>query len=409
MGPSRFLELREGKSRRTALGREFLNEQNYIFSLPGLGFKFAQRPHFQQNRPRPTRLPQLWSFFHWLVVSPEVRDVLCRFDAAAVEYCELDWKFQDGTGLDGYGLVEIFRLLYAYDYPRCQVEVGLADSGRYIRHMDHPRVLRTNLPSDVHLFRDARWRGHIYVSRALAAALAPFAADDLQFEDPHDGARVALKTKKVKYTGAAAPPAIVHSLPPMTVPAELDVHRRMRLEIPPLLRAGKFVAAEEMLSEWMRALPPSPYHVIIEPDVQITTPAAEVADYLNGFIASQSELPKVLYAEMNAFIINPDRWFFDVFAFSFDGGREEEYDWLGDFYAEPESSLRITGLEKLQEVYSKWSEVGREHSSAGALAETLVIVRFQRLLQAALPLMIRKLPLLASAHDYDEYIVEIKA
>jgi hypothetical protein len=187
-----------------------------------------------------------------------------------------------------------------------------------------------------------------------------------------------------------------------------DIERRIRREIPPLLIRGQLSAAEDKLTEWLRGLPPSPFHVAIDPGVAITTDLRQVVDYLNEFIdvASKSQPPKALYAEMNAFTINPDAWFFGLFAFALDGGRED-YDWLADFYASTQDGLLITGMEKLQQVYAKPGDHHSEHRSAGSIAETLVIVRFQRMLQQSLPLMQRKLPLLASAHDYDSYTVQI--
>jgi hypothetical protein len=80
-GPSRFLELVNGQSRRTEIGLRFVNEQKYFYHGAARGFAFfTERPHFEQHRPRPQRPPQIWRFAGWLIVAPEVRDVLCRFD-----------------------------------------------------------------------------------------------------------------------------------------------------------------------------------------------------------------------------------------------------------------------------------------------------------------------------------------
>lgn len=120
--------------------------------------------------------------------------------------------------------------------------------------------------------------------------------------------------------------------------------------------------------------------------------------------------PKVIYAELNAFTINPDQWHFGLFAFEFDGGRED-YNWLGDFGACSDDWFVIRGMEPLQAIYAKRdsSISDPQYSRASEIAEWLVIVRFQRMLQNALPLIKRKIPLLASAHDYSELIVQIRS
>ena len=113
---------------------------------------------------------------------------------------------------------------------------------------------------------------------------------------------------------------------------------------------------------------------------------------------------------MNAFTINPDEWFFDLFAFSQEGN--ESFDWLGDFYASTDCSCVIKGMERLQAVYDQREMEPRlfaGHDDAKMLAEMLVIIRFQRLLQQALAHTKVEVRLLASAHDRPEGIVVIKS
>ena len=91
-----------------------------------------------------------------------------------------------------------------------------------------------------------------------------------------------------------------------------------------------------------------------------------------------------------------------------DGGRDD-YDWLGDFLSDSDEPKVITGLEPLQTVFAE-SLIDRERGfeQARLLCEALVMVKFQKLLQAARPLMkSRDVPLLAAAHDYYEFIAEI--
>ena len=63
-------------------------------------------------------------------------------------------------------------------------------------------------------------------------------------------------------------------------------------------------------------------------------------------------------------------------------------------------------------VYAAWNQdtqLFKGHDDARALADPLVVVRFQRLLQAGLALVKHNVPLLATAHDgWDNFLVEIK-
>ena len=212
---------------------------------------------------------------------------------------------------------------------------------------------------------------------------------------------------------AAPPPAIVHDLPNVTTDRFAQRMRSRTTEIELLLDAGDFAAVEDKLSGWVRELPESPLHVAIEPGVAIDTPAAVVAEYLDDFVAEAATQgkPEVIYAELNDFAINPDAWFFDLFSFDEDGGREE-YDWLGSFSVAATDRCFIRGLEALQSVYDDLEENAqllKGHDEARRLVTLLVIVRFQRLLQEALAIASCKLPLLAGAHDQgDEYTVEIR-
>ena len=53
--------------------------------------------------------------------------------------------------------------------------------------------------------------------------------------------------------------------------------------------------------------------------------AKKVAKYFNKFIKQESKRfsIKAVYTETNGFDINPDKWFFDLFAFDFYGGHED--------------------------------------------------------------------------------------
>jgi hypothetical protein len=411
LAPSRFLRGVSQLDRPTERAIQGLPKGNGIGR--GCGFrKLTARPSVLHDVPNPAKPPQLLELNGYLVVSPEVRDVFCRYDASAVEFCEIDWRYRDGSRLEGYGLLDIINLLSAYDYARSRISVSVYAEGTWILPVP-PTVVRADLAPQIQLFREERWR-RMYCSRELAAELAPFAGNNLTFVDPITGdAVVQFGEREEKIAPSPAPPpAIVHDLPSASRFSGPMLRIRMSTEIRPLLEAGDFATSEASLTESLRALPKSPLHVAIEPGVAITTPIADVAGYLDAFwrAAAKQGKPKALYAEMNAFTINPDEWFFDLFAFSEDGG-DESFDWLGDFYASTDRSCVIKGMEALQAVYSRREmepDLFKGHDDAKMLVEALVIIRFQRLLQQALGHAKLGARLLASAHDCSSNIVTIK-
>jgi hypothetical protein len=406
-GPSRFFRLDRGFSDRAMDRVEWVNAPNATWNL-GLGHGFdilTEQPYFLQNKPRPRKPPQMWNHnFHYLV-SPEVLDVLCRFDASALEFCPIDWEFNDGSHLEGYGLLDIVKLVYGYDYARSRVVVRFRQGKKMVDRFQL-QVIRSDLPQEVHIFREARHRNYIYVSRELAEALSPFLAVDLHLIDPPTNRQGEFGKRKRKFNGVAPSPALVYELPQSSKKGADDLATRLSRQIPRLLDAGQIAAAEAKLTEWMQALPESPFHVALAPDVKVTTPPGEVAAALDAFVATarKETKPTALYAELNGFTINPDLWFFDFYAFCLDADEREGSDWLGDFYAASDEHIALTGMERLQAVYAD-KDMGSyrsAHPDAALLAEALVIVRFQRLLQEALASSKTKLPFYASAHDqYD--------
>lgn len=72
--------------------------------------------------------------------------------------------------------------------------------------------------------------------------------------------------------------------------------------------------------------------------------------------------------------------------------------------------MTITGLEPVQAAYAARRAGGprSEDLETDNLVQALVIVKFQKWLQRSLALMkAMRCPLLASAHEFDDYIVEI--
>jgi hypothetical protein len=262
-------------------------------------------------------------------------------------------------------------------------------------------MLRADIPSELGIFRDECHRHKTFIHRALAARLATLAAREISFSDPQLHRTVYFDTKpprrgslkaRLSATSASATP----------YDSSLPLSQRIGLKIQPLLESQQLAEVEQVLLEWLADEPASPYHIIRE--LQITTPLQDVASYFDEFcITAKAIHPlRAVYTEMNAFTINPDLWFCTAFAFSKHGGRHG-YDWLGDFTSSSENCLVISGLEPLQELYERSEKPG----TSGVLIELLIVVKFQRLLQEALPLMQHlKCPLLAAAHEA-EFIVEL--
>jgi hypothetical protein len=70
----------------------------------------------------------------------------------------------------------------------------------------------------------------------------------------------------------------------------------------------------------------------------------------------------------------------------------------------------LRGMERLQAVYADRSmgSARQHHPDAALLADALVIVRFQRLLQEALAFSKTKLPFYATAHDHYDLLTCVK-
>ena len=178
-------------------------------------------------------------------------------------------------------------------------------------------------------------------------------------------------------------------------------------ELLPMLRVGDIEYCERRIAQELIALPPSPFHLAL--DLKITNKVTDIAAYFDGFFRHESTRFDVAaaYAEMNGFDINPDRWYFDVFAFSTYGGRDD-YDWLADWENERYSEMTITGLEPLQKVYED-SYDDESFGEAGDVAGLLVVTKFQDLIRSATPYMSElQFPLLATAHDYDVFVYEAR-
>jgi len=174
----------------------------------------------------------------------------------------------------------------------------------------------------------------------------------------------------------------------------------LALELEPILRRGGIETCTNRVKSALLSLPQSPFHLVT--DLHFTNDIQDIALAFDNFIElNEKKLAiEAIYTETNGFDINPDRWFFDIFAYSTYGGHDD-YDWLSDWQSEYAPSITLTGMERLQEVYaSEYSNRG--YSDARDFASLLVVLRFQDLIHKSAGSMKRlRVPLLATSHDYD--------
>ena|SRR5262245_10026341 len=182
---------------------------------------------------------------------------------------------------------------------------------------------------------------------------------------------------------------------------------KLQEELAPVLLSGDVAGCENAVATRLKELPHSPFHIVL--NLSITNSPEEIASHFDGFFNKEKERFRIAtaYTEMNGFDINPDRWFFDVFAYEQYGGHND-YDWLSDWQSHYYPDMTLTGLEALQEVYADDASGAVELNDARSLAGLLVVIKFQDLICRAAP-HIRELQfsLLATAHDYD-FIFEVR-
>ena len=179
-----------------------------------------------------------------------------------------------------------------------------------------------------------------------------------------------------------------------------ELETELENQLAPIIGAGDLPLAESIVSQRLTTLPSSPFHVVL--NLSITNSPAELAEHFNAFFEHESKRFRIAaaYAEMNDFGINPEAWFFDMFAYKRYGGPGNHDYWLGNWQSGTHSSILITGLEKLQEVYASDAWHNSAFEDAADLAGLLVIVRFQNLIcNAAQHIKRLNFPLLATAHD----------
>lgn len=181
----------------------------------------------------------------------------------------------------------------------------------------------------------------------------------------------------------------------------LELFFQLQKEALPSLRAGNLAECDRIFSDAMRHLPPGSFHIAL--DLRFTNSPRDVAAHFDAFFRQEVERYAIAaaYTETNGFSINTDRWFFNLFAYTQYGG-QEDYDWLSDYQSESFPDITLTGMEALQEVYASPPFGESAFDDTSSVADLLVKIRFQQLVQQSVPFMSElRFPLLATSHDSD--------
>jgi hypothetical protein len=177
-------------------------------------------------------------------------------------------------------------------------------------------------------------------------------------------------------------------------------------QIRPDLRKGNLTNCINIVTEELKTLPQSPFHLVV--NFRFTNKLQDLADYLTNFIHQEKERIdlKAVYAEANGFDINPDLWLFDLFAYEIYGGHDD-FEWLSGWRSDNYESMTLTGLEVMQEVYAdynngEYDEDDNDYSDAKDICSLLIVLYFQDIIRQAAPLIKDlNIPILATAHEYD--------
>jgi hypothetical protein len=172
------------------------------------------------------------------------------------------------------------------------------------------------------------------------------------------------------------------------------------------IRRGDTLLAIEGISAALRASPEGPFHRVLALD--FTNEPEQIAQFFDAFVRIKGPEIGALYIEMNAFDINPERWFFNVFGYAAYGGADDR-DWLSRWDFSTRRDVTLTGLEELAGLYASPAFGDPRFRDERGVCSLLVVAKFQDLIRRSVPFMRElRVPLLATAHDY-EFIAQIGA
>jgi hypothetical protein len=163
-----------------------------------------------------------------------------------------------------------------------------------------------------------------------------------------------------------------------------DVFFQLQEELRPVLRSGDAARCEQVVAQRLASMPRSPFH--IASDLSIDTSLEGTAAHFDSFFEQESTRYRIgaAYTEMNGFDINPDCWYFNIFAYDHYGGHDG-YDWLSRWQSDDFDAVIITGFEPLQAVFNSDAFSSGEFEDAAYVAGLLVVIKFQNFVKAAAP------------------------
>jgi hypothetical protein len=156
-----------------------------------------------------------------------------------------------------------------------------------------------------------------------------------------------------------------------------------------------------ILSILIKTEPFNPFHKVLRQNFSIETKT--IAYHFDQYFCVTSEQLQInaIYAEMNGFQINPDGWFFNIFAYKHYSGMSC-LDWLSRPDFEPSYSICLYGMEELQTVYKREYHNPQISRYSKELCDLLVLCKFQDLIRrSSREMKMVHVPILATAHDYD--------
>jgi uncharacterized protein DUF1629 len=154
----------------------------------GQGFPLVtERPRFEQSRMKHDIGRDVWYYGGWLIASSALVEILQRFDPSVIETIDIDWTFTGGQRHEGLAFLDVRRFVSAYDYPRMRLVVQMHKGVKSISHLAYPQALKPDIDPAVHIFREGFFRSDIFISRALANAVAQVQHRGIRFEDPATG------------------------------------------------------------------------------------------------------------------------------------------------------------------------------------------------------------------------------
>jgi hypothetical protein len=175
---------------------------------------------------------------------------------------------------------------------------------------------------------------------------------------------------------------------------------------------GKLRQCIRSLEDGLRFVKETPYHAVLGRDSlhHLEDVAQFIADFFQS--ASRKSPLGAMYFEMNGFTINPDRWYFNGFAYENGGDIWDltwETDWLTPWDHETDD-FTLIGMEPVQSAFGGLfcdEEQPLGVKIAGEITEHLVVARFNELIGAAHSVakdscpQLDGFPVLSTAHDWD--------